>query len=59
MIIDENGNHYNIINSVWYWKWNSIEDWAKLNENETKKVKIYGYRIHIFGIFPNIVYIDN
>lgn len=31
MIIDEQGNHYNMINSFWYWKWNSIEDWNKLN----------------------------
>ena len=58
MIIDQNGKHYNMINSFWYWKWNSIEDWNKLNYLENRTVRIYGYRIPIFGIFPNIVSID-
>ena len=25
MIVDKTGKHYNVNNSVWYWKWNSIE----------------------------------
>lgn len=58
MVIDQKGNHYNMINSFWYWKWNSIEDWNKLNHLENRNVKIYGYRIPILGIFPNIVSID-
>lgn len=60
MVIDENGKHYNMINSIWYWKWNSIEDWNSLDkcENKSKKVKIYGYRIPLLGIFPNIVSIN-
>ena len=55
MIIDKNNKHYNINNSFWYWKWNSIEDWNILRENDSIKVKYYGYRIPILGFFPNIV----
>jgi hypothetical protein len=54
MIIDKNGKHYNVNNSFWYWKWNSIEDWHKI-----EIVKYYGYRIPLLGIFPNIVSSQN
>jgi hypothetical protein len=55
MIIDENNKHYNVNNSFWYWKWNSIEDWSTLRENESINIKYYGYRIPFLGFFPNIV----
>ena len=55
MVVDINGKHYNINNSLWYWKWNSIEDWSSIKENSTINVKFYGWRVPIFGIFPNIV----
>ena len=56
MIVDKNGKHYNCNNSFWYWKWNSIEDWSKLKENDSINIKYYGYRIPLFGFFPNIYY---
>ena len=34
MIIDKNGDHYNVNNSLWYWKWDSIEDWHKIQTNK-------------------------
>lgn len=55
MVVDINGKHYNINNSLWYWKWNSIEDWYSVKENSTINVKFYGWRVPIFGIFPNII----
>ena len=55
MIIDKNNKHYNVNNSFWYWKWDSIEDWNTLRENDTIKIKYYGFRIPIFGAFPNII----
>jgi hypothetical protein len=55
MIIDENNKHYNVNNSFWYWKWNSIEDWSTLRENDSINIKYYGYRIPFLGFFPNIV----
>jgi hypothetical protein len=55
MVVDINGKHYNINNSLWYWKWNSIEDWSLIKENSTINAKFYGWRVPLFGIFPNIV----
>jgi hypothetical protein len=55
MIIDENNKHYNVNNSFWYWKWDSIEEWSTLKENDTINIKYYGYRIPCLGFFPNIV----
>jgi hypothetical protein len=40
MVIDKKGNHYNMTNSLWYWKWNSIEDWNILEEQDDKKIKV-------------------
>lgn len=54
MIIDENGKHYNVNNSFWYWKWNSIEDWNYMEINKKIIIHFYGFRIPILGIFPNI-----
>jgi hypothetical protein len=56
MIIDNHHNHYCINNSLWYWKWDSIEDWNKIHINDKLHVKLYGYRIPLFSLFPNIFY---
>lgn len=55
MIHDEKGRHYNVNNSFWYWKWDSVEDWSKMNKGDRIKVKYYGIRSPLFGLFPNIV----
>jgi hypothetical protein len=55
MIIDDNGNHYNVNNSVWYWKWNSIEDWHKMETSKEITIKYYGWRVPLLGLFPNII----
>ena len=55
MIIDENGQHYNVNNSFWYLKWNSYEDWHKIETNKKCKIKYYGWRVPLFGMFPNII----
>jgi len=59
MIIDGNGHHYNVNNSFWYWKWNSIEDWHKVNIHNTINVHYYGIRFPLLGLFPNIVSIKS
>jgi hypothetical protein len=55
MIIDQDNKHYNINNSFWYWKWDSIEDWSTLRENDSINIKYYGYRVPLLGFFPNII----
>lgn len=59
MVIDHNGKHYNVNNSFWYWKWNSIEDWHKMDVDNVIEVKYYGYRFPLLGMFPNIIYSRN
>jgi len=56
MIITDDKKHYNVNNSLWYWKWNSIEDWHKMQEGDTIYFNYYGWRIDFLGIFPNIYY---
>jgi hypothetical protein len=55
MIIDSNDKHYNLNNSLWYWKWDSIEDWYLIKEEQKLNTLTYGLRVPILGIFPNIV----
>jgi hypothetical protein len=55
MIICDNGEHYNVTNSLWFWKWDSIEDWHNLELNKLIMVKYYGWRYPLFGMFPNII----
>jgi hypothetical protein len=54
MIVDQYDNHYCINNSFWYWKWNSIEDWSKIQINDKKYIHYYGFRYPLFGLFPNV-----
>jgi hypothetical protein len=55
MVIDNHGRHFNVNNSIWFNKWDSIEDWNKINEKKSYNVKYYGWRMPLLGIFPNIV----
>ena len=55
MIIDNKGNHYNVNNSFWFWKWDSIEDWNNLKVGNTIYAKYYGLRMPFLGCFPNII----
>jgi len=64
MIVDTNGRHFNVNNSFWYWKWDSIEDWTNILKEskgqeskgqESIAVSYYGYRIPFLGMFPNVV----
>jgi len=55
MIIDSNDKHYNLNNSLWYWKWDSIEDWYSIKEEQKLNTLTYGWRVPILGMFPNIV----
>ena len=54
MIIDNKDRHFNVNNSLWYWKWNSIEDWNNIKEGDDIKIRYYGWRVPSLGLFPNI-----
>lgn len=55
MVVDQKGRHFNVNNSVWYWKWDSIEDWHAIKKNQPLSVQYYGWRSPFLGWFPNIV----
>jgi hypothetical protein len=55
MIIDDKGRHFNVNNSLWYWKWNSVEDWCNIKEGDKLYFKYYGWRMPFLGLFPNII----
>ena len=55
MVHDNKGRHYEVNNSLWYWKWDSVEDWANIKKGDCIHVKYYGIRSPLFGLFPNIV----
>ena len=55
MIVDENGRHFNVKNSFWFWKWDAIENWTNIKLLEKQHVSYYGYRLPFFNMFPNIV----
>lgn len=54
MVVDASERHYRVSNSVWYNKWDSVEDYSKIKEDTYIDIKYYGFRIPILGIFPNI-----
>lgn len=58
MVIDDKNKHYNVNNSLWYWKWDSIEDWTSIEPINKLTVKYYGLRVPFLGFFPNIVKIN-
>ena len=60
MVVDDKGRHFNVNNSLWYWKWDSIEDWHRIEEKSEEKllIRYYGWRMPVLGLFPNI-YISN
>jgi len=57
MIISDERKHFKVKNNLWFWKWNSTEDWHTLKEGETNYFWYYGYRINFLGLFPNIYYL--
>jgi hypothetical protein len=59
MIIDDKGRHFNVNNSLWYWKWDSIEDWHRIEENKKIFINYYGWRMPVIGLFPNVILSDN
>lgn len=58
MIIDSQGRHFNVNNSFWFWKWDSVEDWHNIKEGDIIHIKYYGWRWPVYGLFPNIVSTD-
>ncbi len=59
MIVDTENNHYKVGNNLWFWKWDSIEDWFSIKKGNKIPILYYGFRVPFLGFFPNIVDINN
>ena len=58
MVVDQRGRHFNVNNSLWYWKWDAVEEWSQIQKGETRRVRMYGWRLPVWGMFPNIIGIE-
>ena len=55
MLVDGEGRHFHVGNSLWFWRWNAVEDWHRIQWGYPLTVKRYGWRIPALGLFPTIV----
>ena len=55
MVVDGEGRHFNVGNSMWFWRWDAVEDWHRIQRGYPLTIKRYGWRIPPLGLFPTIV----
>ena len=55
MLVDTKGRHFNVDNCFFYWKWNTIDDWANIKPLEQRQIIYYSYRVPFLGMYPTIV----
>ena len=55
MVVDGEGRHFNMGNSLWFWRWDAVEDWHRIQRGYPLTIKRYGWRIPPLGLFPTIV----
>jgi hypothetical protein len=59
MIVDTKNNHYKVGNNLWFWKWDSIEDWTSIKKGYAIPISYYGFRVPFLGFFPNVIDIND
>jgi cytochrome b subunit of formate dehydrogenase len=59
MIVTTDGSIYQVSNVWWRADFNNEEDWNTLDIGKTYRVKGWGYRVPLFGLYPNIYEIVN
>lgn len=57
-IIDENGNNYELTDSIFLLEFDSADDYSKLQKGKTYKVYGYWFRFPILSWFPRIYKIE-
>jgi len=55
MVVDGEGRHFHVGNSLWFWRWDAVEDWHRIQRGYPLTIKRYGWRIPPLGLFPTIV----
>lgn len=62
MIVDDDNRHFWMNNTFWYWKWDTIEDWIRVQtatavDARIFSIRYYGYRLPCLGLFPMVFHI--
>jgi hypothetical protein len=55
MVYTTNGQAIKNTNNILFWKWNSDELQAKLRTGKKYKIKTWGIRVPLFGIYKHII----
>ena len=55
MVYTTDNKSYKNVNTIWYWKWRSTELQASLDKGKIYQATIYGWRIGMFDVYPNII----
>lgn len=58
MVYTADNKAYKNVNTIWYWKWRSTELQSKINKGKKYRAEIYGWRIGMFDVYPNIITAD-
>jgi hypothetical protein len=59
MVVATDGSIYQVSNVWWRADFNNVKDWNNMEVGKTYRVKGWGYRVPLFGIYPNIYEIVN
>lgn len=55
MLVDGERRHFQVENSLWFWRWDAIEDWHRIPRGYPLTIRRYGWRVAFLGLFPIIV----
>jgi hypothetical protein len=54
MVVDSDNSIYEVSNVWWKADFNNVEDWNNMEVGKKYRVKGWGYRFPLFGMYPNI-----
>ena len=58
LVSDTEGNVYAIQDSVWLWKFDASDRYARVEANNTYNITTYGWRVRILSWYPNILALE-
>jgi hypothetical protein len=55
MVYTTENKSYKNVNTIWYWKWRSTELQSQIDKGKKYTATVYGWRIGMFDVYPNII----
>jgi hypothetical protein len=52
---DTEGNVLSVQDEFWYGCWNASDRWVRLEPGKTYRMRIVGWRIHFWSMYPNVL----